>query len=541
MRTPLGRVALCGLGRRGRKSRRLVSGSLIAGAFFVAAGSLVFAVMPVAAETASHPRVSALEAKTPKLTASVKSLTKRLVDQLKSNYQVGLGYLKLYTNADCDRYSYPIMKTCFANNPAAPYIIPVVPSWPGEYVAPLLRNTFGATPRGDSPIYRFDRREAIVVFGVMPPPARYTGIQTYLFSRKGTFDKTSPTYQFFATQYPSFLGVLFGTVPRNPDRIQSNSSIGNSINNVVIQRQAGASFGTLKAFVITPDKTMNGVVRKTLARLGISGKDVFTEPIPTQGFKLGLGRSADDFISLIRYAMPNNPAAGNAWRQTLPLSVLRVRERPSTHRAPRPYPVPVLDTRSAIPEAKYGPDLRALVSAVCQRWGTCSAPKTLIDGQTPPVNAVGPACRQIGMNCLADTQDTTYTFSTNLTLDHGEIYALASALATETGNATYVGISINEASKFEGVANIDDLQLKGSAASYTTVQNTDKLFVYYLTRNCKGLERLTEGRCLSITTDMVPSGGNFKIAQRTYIRPGTERGPDSTQLLRPTVVKVTRP
>lgn len=145
------------------------------------------------------------------------------------------------------------------------------------------------------------------------------------------------------------------------------------------------------------------------------------------------------------------------------------------------------------------------------------------------------------MNCLADTQDTTYMFSTNLTLDHGEIYALTSTLATETGNATYVGISINEATKLLGVANIDDAQLKGSAASYTPVPNTGKLFVYYLTRNCKGLETLTQGRCLSINTNMVPSGHSFKIVQRTYIRPGTERGPDSTQLLKPIVMKVARP
>ena len=92
-----------------------------------------------------------------------------------------------------------------------------------------------------------------------------------------------------------------------------------------------------------------------------------------------------------------------------------------------------------------------------------------------------------------------------------------------------------------GIANINDTQLKGSAASYTNVPNADKLFVYYLTRNCKGLGTLTQGRCLSITTKMVPSGGSFKIAQRTYIRPGTERGPDSTQLLRPIAMKVARP
>jgi hypothetical protein len=51
------------------------------------------------------------------------------------------------TTAYCDKYSYPIMHSCFANNPAALYIFPIAPSWPGEYIDPGLRNAFGATAR----------------------------------------------------------------------------------------------------------------------------------------------------------------------------------------------------------------------------------------------------------------------------------------------------------------------------------------------------------------------------------------------------------
>jgi hypothetical protein len=40
---------------------------------------------------------------------------------------------------------------------------------------------------------------------------------------------------------------------------------------------------------------------------------------------------------------------------------------------------------------------------------------------------------------------------------------------------------------------------------------------------------------------MVPEGGAMKLTIREYIRPGTERGPDSTQLLHPRVLTFTGP
>ena len=177
-----------------------------------------------------------------------------------------------------------------------------------------------------------------------------------------------------------------------------------------------------------------------------------------------------------------------------------------------------------------------------QALGGCSDKTSLPDLEAPPFNMVGPACRPIGMDCLAPSQDTPYYFSSDLTLDHGEIYAVTGTLATETANASYVSVGINQTSRLLGVASIDDQVLKGSADPYaSTVENTDKLFVYYLTRDCTGIENLTDGKCLSITNDMVPPGDGFKISLRDYVRPGTTRGPDSAQLLKPTVMKVARP
>jgi len=161
--------------------------------------------------------------------------------------------------------------------------------------------------------------------------------------------------------------------------------------------------------------------------------------------------------------------------------------------------------------------------------------------QRPPVNLVGPACTEIGMNCLGDTQDTTYQATFNLGLDAGEIYAVAGTLGTETGNAVYVGLSVNESAMLEGIENIENRILKNTATRYAgTVNNTDKLYVYYLTRDCSGLDDLTDGNCFSVSEDVIPVSDFFKLIQRLYIHSGTQRGPDSALTLPPRLIKLKR-
>ena len=58
--------------------------------------------------------------------------------------EVTVGYPRLYTQADCAS-SYEVFRNCFGNNPASPYVMPVVKSWPDEYVDPAMANGFGRT------------------------------------------------------------------------------------------------------------------------------------------------------------------------------------------------------------------------------------------------------------------------------------------------------------------------------------------------------------------------------------------------------------
>lgn len=201
-----------------------------------------------------------------------------------------------------------------------------------------------------------------------------------MFTRERTFDTTSDEYQSISMALPELLDKFFSVVPRNPQRIQLAATMENSINNVVIADQSGAAFDQERFFITTPDMAMNDAVRKALGAMSVSDRAVFTEPINTLA-RIGLDAAADDFVILMRYAEPvgGNEAGspGPQWRQDLPLVVLRVRD-PRPHDV-QPYGPSELATRSGVDEHPLAPELKHIVAAVGDRWGS-RAPRTTAAG-----------------------------------------------------------------------------------------------------------------------------------------------------------------
>ena len=90
--------------------------------------------------------------------------------------------------------------------------------------------------------------------------------------------------------------------------------------------------------MITPDAGVAQAMTSALLRAGVSSSnDVFTEPVAPALVRVGLDRSADDLITYIRYARPNDNAAGEQWRDELPLTILRVRDASHFHFAFRTH------------------------------------------------------------------------------------------------------------------------------------------------------------------------------------------------------------
>jgi hypothetical protein len=492
-----------------------------------------------------------------------------IADLAASGFQVSQGYPKLYTQQDCIDHTYPKLKNCFQANPAAPYVLPVVQSWPDEYIDPASLNAFVETDPGYSVTFRLDEREAMVIYGRMPPPGRYMGLQTFVFSEHGQWRPKDYDQWVNTPEQPFPMQYLFSTIP--PDdpkshRIITLSSLGDVVNNVVMERQLGGEdpFGKTLYFIITPSDSTDRAIREALQTQGVADSHIFTEQIPRTDDlgpigPLGMGKNAIDFFTAFRYAVPNDVDAGELWRESPPLTVLRVRA-PDFLGPVQRFGSLVYAPRTANSELDMAGDLQNLVDEVCDGVGSHTNLTSTDCVQQPPASSflwnlvsdfgwTGPYCRDIGMDCLGDQQEAAYYFSTPRPTGSGEVYAVVATLATETDNAIYVGLSANDASIMGGVPNgtLLDTQLKGSADVYaSTVDNAGKFFVRYFTEDCSVLatvpgaaENCTEISGMSTQGDPALQG-MIIISLRNYIAPGTTSGPDASQLLTPRILMFTQ-
>jgi hypothetical protein len=496
-----------------------------------------------------------------KVPGRIESTAQRLTHALQNQgLEVSRGYVKLWTSSDCE-YTFTRLGLCFGNNPAAPYVAVTVPQWPDEDAIPEIATVWGSSPAGYEDLFRFDPREAIVILAQMPPPALYFSEQSFVFTREGTYNTSSQTYIDIINlteqgALPDFVpGLFFRQVPDVSDRVFLFSSLSNPINNVVMEnraekeREAGTVFNQPRYFIITPDKFMDNAVRKAFASVSVEDEDIFTEHIPSY-LRVGLSKSSDDFVTLFRYAQPldggGTGTPSDTWRKNLPLVVLRVRDR--SHAA-QPYTAPYVEQpRTAFNEYTLQPDLYNLLSQVYYRWNGlhCQNPDCSDVGATPfldfqvyPIYMQGTLCEPIGENCLGDNWDAAYNVIGRYSVDNGEVYALVGTLGTRTGNATYVALGINQVSRFNGVGNLSDQSLDGTASGFAgEVNNTDSFFVYYFARDCSAIKALTENHCLEINEELIPAGDSIAFSVRDYLRPGTERGPDSTKVMHPYLMRV---
>jgi hypothetical protein len=452
-----------------------------------------------------------------------------------NGYETLRGYWTLWDADDC-KYPLQVMGFCYGNNPAAPYAMAVVPPWRDEYVDRSFHHLLMAAQRGMSPIYRIGGREALVVVAKLPPPGRYFGLGSNVFTREVEFNPNDEIYPKVEND-PLLQNILFAASPV-PARRMIIGSIGNSNNMVVVNEQSGSSFGQERAFVITPDSAMAEEMTEALLAAGIPTADhVFVEKVSPDLVRVGWGPGADDLITYMRYSMPDDSAQGRAWRQTLPLAVLRVRD-PEGGAALEPYAIPDYHTKVAnFDEAsELTADLLALVDAVRASHGQPDADTLPFFSASRYLDLIGQHClghpdpNRGPMNCLGDSQDTDYQISQSYHIDEGQVIAVVGTLGTRTGNATYVSVSVNWFPALVGVLNISDPELDGSAAPFASALAHDPglFYVHYVARDCTGFDP-----CIEVPTRAVPVGGMIKMIQRNYINPGSKSGPDPTKLVNP--------
>ena len=541
----------------------------------VGVGVLASALLAQGGVTASSGQQQASTQGSPAKAARM-PFTKRLVRDLKKDdFRVHSGYPFVFGQGSCP-YLYRALQDCFGNNPAGAYVIPVVKAWPNEHVGPTPPNAFGPLRRGYIPTWRLGPRDALVLYGKMPPPAKFMGPMTVDWSQHGHWKAKDYNKWKYApkSRQPYPMEYLFSTIPPNDPnagRTWTFSSLGDGINNVVMQRQSGSPWGKNRYFITTPSAATDDAVRRALQARGIRNRDIFTEKIPSRDHlgpigPLGMGKDAIDFWNFFRYALPDPgyQAAAQRWVADPPLTVMRVRA-PSSLGPVRRYGMLRYGKRTGHNEAYLAGDLQNLVKAVCERARSTVNLESADCAQPPPASSFMPSpvgdferapyCRKINMWCGGQSDAALY-WTRPLPLDSGQAYAVVDTLATETRNATYVGLGVNDASTFLAPAGTTDAFLKGSANAYAaTVNYTGKLFVHYFARNCDTLGKLLDRPqdCTQITDQMVPPEGDttapgdpalkgmFWPSIRDYIAPGSARGPAYSKLLRPRILAFNKP
>lgn len=459
------------------------------------------------------------------------------IDLEAQGFAVTRGYWTLWGVADC-KYPIQTLGYCYGNNPTAPYGLAVVPPWKDEYIDQKSHHILNEPQRNMSATYRLGQREALVIVAQLPPPARYFGIGSNVFTREAVFNPNDPIFPRVASD-PLLQSILFG-VPPDPSRRMMFASIGNSTNNVVIEQRTGeAPWNRPAYFVITSDTELAAEMTEALIRAGASTADIFLEPVSPALVRVGLDRSADDLITYIRYAMPLDKAAGDQWRRELPVTILRVRDM-SSRQYHNPLPVPTYEQRTAnFDENALAGDFAALLNAVRVRWAQPQATLLPFFSAYKFLDLIGQHClgypdqTRGPMDCLGDSPDADYQISASAHIDDGQVMAVVGTLSTETGNANYTSLSVNRFPELVGVANINDTDLVGTAGGFAGAlqHNPDLFYVYYVARDCTGL-----AHCLEIPTKLVPTGGIVKFIQRNYVNPGSRSGPDATKILNPVAV-----
>ena len=479
-----------------------------------------------------------------RLPVALEQAVGKLRTNLEGNgFAVARGYWTLWGIKDC-KYPIQTIGYCYGNNPTAPYVLAVVPPWKDEYVDQKFHHILNEPLRNMSATYRLDPSEALVIVAQLPPEARYFGIGSNVFTREAEFDPNNTKDPIYGkVTDPLLRSILFGGSP-DPSRKMMVASIGNSINNVIIGQKTGQDPWNKPAYIIITSDTELETEMTAAIKSADANADIFTEPVSPALVKLGLGHSADDLITYIRYAMPLDQAAGEQWRRDLPLTILRVRDmRSKTYN--HPFPVPTYGQRTAnYDETKLAGDLTTLQNAVIASWGpNTTASLVPFFSAYKYLDLIGQHClgypdsTRGPMDCLGDSPDADYQISGSAQIDNGQVIAVVGVLSTKTENATYTSMSVNWFPELVGVANIDGTELEGTASSIPGApSNSDPFYVYYVARDCTGLTH-----CVEISKQLVPTGGIIKLIQRNYINPGSSSGPDPDYILNPVEILLNGP
>lgn len=481
-------------------------------------------------------------------------------------YTVTQGNAYLMQNTDCPTYV-DVFNSCFGQNPASPYIIPQPPI-NDTYVDPYYAEPFNTPgPDGTTNIfYRLSDNDALITILAYPPKAAYMGYQSYVFTRETSYyaDITPPRAR---------------VVSPDPDRYDIFGSMGNDINNILIENQYGKEpwGGNIVMYITSSNQTLTNALIASARSRGINPDSIFVEVVGSNVIT-GIDSTSDDMLTLMRYAVPEDASASTAWENDLSSNMLVYRVSNSN------IPVSRFGATSYTPHSINNDETNlqtALeqLSALLQNYLQDNQPFTIsassiqtgattVDNSAgvPTSGLVGSFCIAYGTNCEGDNQDTS-TYATlldyvNILGPEESAFIVGVNHSLESvDNSRYISIGIYNATNSSGVASasqtnaeaagfesgflngsaqqmLNDLGITIPPGDTALSANIDKLYVTFVARNCNNATTgAASDLCINLEgTSLIPLNDPISITERSYILPGITTGGYVPQMVYPFIV-----
>ncbi|MBX7196537.1 MAG: hypothetical protein K1X94_31075 [Sandaracinaceae bacterium] len=381
-------------------------------------------------------------------------------------------------------------RSCAGNNPSSPYLTVFVPRGPGQ-----TEPSTGERADGRAAQFRLRADEAIVIVGTTPPPAAYFGLTPYLMSRQD---------------------------PGATRRREPFASLGETLNDEVIEVNGASAFGVPFAAIATGDATTDRTIRGVLETLGLRANTVTFDPSVV---RFGLEDGADEVGLLFRYALPDDAAAGAAWVESPGATVLRVTPRTSHADA---LPAPSARAKgTTVEEASLTAALDRLEAAVRAAHSSRTIRDLTVTDEPPDPTA----CIAGTAVCAGDNRDTVYPRTPPFVLGRTDDVYVLGVDHTVTHHATYANASVYSVEHLAGLVSVTSRTWSGSASEWLPGDpDASSLFVWRISRDCG-----TDAHCLAVPTTECPTGASYAtlldIAFRAYLEPGTGTGPSPSTLI----------
>lgn len=474
-------------------------------------------------------------------------------------YSSSQGNTYLMTNEECPLYI-SIFNSCFDQNPAAPYIIPQVPT-EQSYVDPFYAEqltTIGPNGLPTNIIYRLGDNDALVTIVSYPPKAAYLGYQSYVFTSE-------------SSNYP--IKVPLQIVSPDPARYELFASIGNDINNVIVQNQNGVPWGgNVEVYITTSNQALANALIANATAQHINPNSIFIEPVGSN-VRTGNGSSADDLVTLIRYAVPESDSDASSWISGLSSNVLVYKVSNPDIAVSRygvnQYTARIGTTNEQALQSQLS-DLAALLQTylATAQGGTVAVNSTIPSSADnasfiPSFGFVGSVCLEKGTVCLGDNQDSsTYANLSLKMLGSSETAFIVGVNHNQLNNADYISNAISNAATSAGVASSSQTNpdsvgfnkgvLTGSAQAVldqlsitippSLAPALPYLYVTFVARDCSNPTIAAASTyCINLMGDsLIPADGPILITERSYIRPGTTTGGNVNIMTYPLIVAATQ-